>query len=110
MITEINSGDAGRDDVFSEPDRLFLMRYITHDSLGFIIDYGNRITTRARQVNPGYTLLNGFVSYNFRTGEKGKYRHSLRLNGLNLADKYYWTVTGREAVGLQIRGSYSLSF
>ena len=75
-----------------------------------IIDYGNRITTRARQVNPGYTLLNGFVSYNFRTGEKGKYRHSLRLNGLNLTDKYYWTVTGREAVGLQIRGSYSLSF
>jgi hypothetical protein len=41
VITEINSGDAGRDDVFSEPDRLFLMRYITHDSLGFIIDYGN---------------------------------------------------------------------
>jgi len=27
-----------------------------------------------------------------------------------LTDKYYWTVTGREAVGLQIRGSYSLSF
>lgn len=41
VITEINSGSAGRDDLFSEPDRLFLMRYITHDSLGFIIDYGN---------------------------------------------------------------------
>ncbi len=75
-----------------------------------IIDYGNRITTRARQVNPGYTLLNAYISYNFRTGEQDKYRHNIRINGLNLTDKYYWTVTGREAVGLQVRGSYSLSF
>lgn len=75
-----------------------------------IIDYGNRITTRARQVNPGYALWNGFVSYSFRTGEKGRIRHNIRLNGLNLTDKYYWTVTGREAFGLQVRGSYSVSF
>ncbi|WP_126243559.1 DUF4270 family protein [Chitinophaga rhizosphaerae] len=41
VITEINSGSAGRDDLFTEPSRLMLRRYITHDSLSFLFDYGN---------------------------------------------------------------------
>ncbi|MGX5819022.1 DUF4270 family protein [Chitinophaga lutea] len=41
VITEISSGLAGKDDVFAEPERLMLWRYITHDSLGYVVDYGN---------------------------------------------------------------------
>ncbi len=41
VITEINSGSAGRDDLFQEPNRLMLRRYLTHDSLGYLFDYGN---------------------------------------------------------------------
>ncbi|WP_157963092.1 DUF4270 domain-containing protein [Chitinophaga deserti] len=41
VITEINSGSAGLDNIFAEPERLMLRRYITHDSLAFLFDYGN---------------------------------------------------------------------
>jgi iron complex outermembrane receptor protein len=75
-----------------------------------ITNYGNQLTSRLRTYTPSYALINGFVAYSFRTGEEGRYRHSVRLNGLNLGDKYYWTVTGREGYGFQVRGSYSLSF
>lgn len=41
VITEISSGFGGKDQLFAEPERLMLYRYITHDSLGFVVDYGN---------------------------------------------------------------------
>lgn len=41
VVTEINSGSAGLDNIFTEPNRLMLRRYLTHDSLGFLVDYGN---------------------------------------------------------------------
>ncbi len=41
VVTEMSSGLPGGDNVFTEPDRLFMWRYVTHDSLGYIIDYGN---------------------------------------------------------------------
>lgn len=40
VITEINSGTAGRDDLFTEPNRLMLRRYMTHDSLAYLFDFG----------------------------------------------------------------------
>lgn len=40
VITEINSGSAGMDNIFTEPSRLMLRRYVTHDSLAFLVDYG----------------------------------------------------------------------
>ncbi|SIN81844.1 DUF4270 family protein [Chitinophaga niabensis] len=41
VFTKINSNLAGKEKIFTDPDRLFLWRYITHDSLGYIVDYGN---------------------------------------------------------------------
>ncbi|WP_157986643.1 DUF4270 family protein [Chitinophaga alhagiae] len=41
VLTEISSGFGGKDQLFDEPDRLMLYRYITHDSLGYMLDYGN---------------------------------------------------------------------
>ena len=41
VFTKINSNLAGKDKIFTDPDQLFLWRYITHDSLGYIVDYGN---------------------------------------------------------------------
>ncbi len=41
IITEVSSGLQGKDDLFGEPTQLMLYRYVTHDSLGFIADYGN---------------------------------------------------------------------
>ncbi|MFD2887126.1 DUF4270 family protein [Chitinophaga cymbidii] len=40
VVTQISTGTEPST-VFTEPERLFLWRYITHDSLGYIIDYGN---------------------------------------------------------------------
>lgn len=41
VITEISSGMAGKDALYTEPERLFLWRFVTNDSLGYVIDYGN---------------------------------------------------------------------
>lgn len=41
VFTEISSNIAGKEKIFTKPDQLFLWRYITHDSLGYIVDYGN---------------------------------------------------------------------
>lgn len=40
VVTQISTG-AAPSTIFTEPDRLFLWRYVTHDSLGYIVDYGN---------------------------------------------------------------------
>ncbi len=72
-----------------------------------IVDYGNRITTRQRQVNDAYTLTNAYLAYWF---DMGGMRHSLRLNLLNLFDEQYYTATGRLGKGIEGRLSYKLSF
>ncbi|WP_153658350.1 DUF4270 family protein [Chitinophaga sp. SYP-B3965] len=41
VFTEINTNLAGKEKIFTEPDQMMLWRYITHDSLGYIVDYGN---------------------------------------------------------------------
>lgn len=62
VITEISSGAGGKDDVFTEPDRLSLYRYVTHDSLTTLLDYGNPANPDLAFFGGNRTVISDFGS------------------------------------------------
>ncbi|MDP0501807.1 MAG: TonB-dependent receptor [Verrucomicrobiota bacterium JB022] len=71
---------------------------------------GTETTSRIEEIRPAVTLWDFYVGYTWRTGEDRKTYHSARLTVKNAFDERWFTVTGREGLPTEVRGSYSISF